>query len=158
MRSRSELYDILVDELRIDKAKTTEILDNAFALHDETKKKNEKIEELKEKFVGKLLYINSDDNNTLYSVDTSTYEAKRLSLINAKDLKVTNNQLFFINLGDSNWLYKLTVNIESSEIKTEPIISSSINDFYLVENYLFYQKGTNVNNPYFITINQNNVQ
>ena len=63
MRSRSELYDILVDELRIDKAKATEILDNAFApTDDETKKRNEKIEELKEKFVGKLLYIDSDDN------------------------------------------------------------------------------------------------
>ena len=63
MRSRSELYDILVDELRIDGAKATEILDNAFALNDdETKKRNEKIEELKENFVGKLLYIDSDNN------------------------------------------------------------------------------------------------
>ena len=63
MRSRSELYDILVDELRIDSAKATEILDNAFAVHDdETKKRDEKIKELKEKFVGKLLYIDSDDN------------------------------------------------------------------------------------------------
>ena len=62
MRSRSELYDILVDELRIDKAKATEILDNAFApTDDETKKRKEKIEELKEKVVGKLLFINSDD-------------------------------------------------------------------------------------------------
>ncbi len=63
MRSRSELYDILVDELRIDKAKATEILDNAFAPTDvEIKKRDEKIKELKEKFVGKLLYIDSDDN------------------------------------------------------------------------------------------------
>ena len=63
MRSRSELYDILVDELRIDSAKATEILDNAFALNDdETKKRKENIEELKEKFVGKLLYIDSDNN------------------------------------------------------------------------------------------------
>ena len=63
MRSRSELYDILVDELRIDNAKATEILDNAFALHDdETKKRDAKIKELKEKFVGKLLYIDSDNN------------------------------------------------------------------------------------------------
>lgn len=61
MRSRSELYGILVDELRMDNAKATEILDNAFALHDdETKKRDEKIEELKEKFVGKLLYIDSN--------------------------------------------------------------------------------------------------
>ena len=64
MRSRSELYDILVDELRIDSAKATEILDNAFALHDdETKKRDEKIEELKEKFIGKLLYIDSVDKH-----------------------------------------------------------------------------------------------
>ena len=63
MRSRSELYDILVDELRIDNAKATEILDNAFALYDdETKKRDEKIEELKEKYVGKLLYIDSNNN------------------------------------------------------------------------------------------------
>ena len=63
MRSRSELYNILVDELRMDNAKAIEILDNAFALHDdETKKRNEKIEELKEKYVGKLLYIDSDDS------------------------------------------------------------------------------------------------
>ena len=63
MRSRSELYDILVDELRIDSAKATEILDNAFALNDdETKNRKEKIEELKEKFVGKLLYIDTDNN------------------------------------------------------------------------------------------------
>jgi hypothetical protein len=63
MKSRSELYDILVNELRMDNAKATEILDNVFTLHDdETKKRNEKIEELKEKFVGKLLYIDSDDS------------------------------------------------------------------------------------------------
>lgn len=63
MRSRNELYDILVDELRIDKAKAIEILDNAFALHDdETKKRDAKIEELKEKYVGKLLYIDSDNH------------------------------------------------------------------------------------------------
>lgn len=63
MRSRSELYDILVNELRMDNAKATEILDNAFTLHDdETKKRNEKIEELKEKFVGKILCFNSDDD------------------------------------------------------------------------------------------------
>ena len=62
MRSRSELYDILVDELRIDNAKAIEILDKAFALHDDkTKKRDEKIKELKEKYVGKLLYIDSDD-------------------------------------------------------------------------------------------------
>ena len=66
MRSRSELYDILVDELRIDKAKATEILDNVFTLHDdETKKRDEKIKELKEKFVGKLLYIDSDSDDSL---------------------------------------------------------------------------------------------
>ena len=63
MRNRSELYDILVDELRIDSAKATEILDNAFAqTDDETKKRDEKIKRLKEKFVGKLLYIDSDDS------------------------------------------------------------------------------------------------
>lgn len=63
MRSRNELYNILVDELRIDKAKATEILDNAFApTDDETKKRDKKIEELKEKFVGKLLYIHSNNN------------------------------------------------------------------------------------------------
>jgi hypothetical protein len=64
MRSRNELYDILVDELRMDDAKVTEILDNAFALHDDEIKKmeeeNTKLKELKEKFVGKLLYIDSD--------------------------------------------------------------------------------------------------
>lgn len=67
MRSRSELYDILVDELKMDNAKATEILDNAFALNDdETKKKEErdaKLKELKDKFVGKLLYIDSYDNH-----------------------------------------------------------------------------------------------
>lgn len=63
MRSRSELYDILIDELRIDNAKATEILDNAFALYDdEIKKRDEKIKELKEKYVGKLLYIESNNN------------------------------------------------------------------------------------------------
>jgi hypothetical protein len=64
MRSRSELYDILVDELRMDNAKATEILDNVFTLHDDEIKKmeeeNTKLKELKEKFVGKLLYIDSD--------------------------------------------------------------------------------------------------
>ena len=64
MRSRNELYTILVDELKIDNAKAIEILDNAFALHDdETKRKEEqeaKLKELKEKYVGKLLYIGSN--------------------------------------------------------------------------------------------------
>lgn len=63
MRSRNELYDILVDELKIDNVKATEILDNAFASYnDETKKRDEKIKELKEKYVGKLLCIDAEDN------------------------------------------------------------------------------------------------
>lgn len=67
MRSRNELYDILVNELRMDNAKASEILDNAFALRDdETKKRDEKIKELKEKFVGKLLYIDSDGHLPTY--------------------------------------------------------------------------------------------
>lgn len=65
MRSREELYDILTEELMFDNYKATEILDHVFALHDdETKKRNEKIKELKEKYVGKLLYIDSDDNQS----------------------------------------------------------------------------------------------
>lgn len=69
MRSRSELYNILVDELRMDNAKATEVLDKAFALHDDEKNKKEereaKLKELKEKYVGKLLYIDCDSKEEL---------------------------------------------------------------------------------------------
>lgn len=104
-------------------------------------------------YSSELLVINSDDDNSLYSVDSSTYEAKRLALIKAKDLKICNNQLFYINMNDSNWLYKLDVNIESSEVNSKPLVHSSVNEYYFAENYLFYQAGINVNNPYIITLN-----
>lgn len=81
MRSRNELYGILVDELKMDNAKATEILDNAFALNDETKKKNEKIEELKEKFVGKLLYIDSNGRLPTYIFVNDIKETNSLNYI-----------------------------------------------------------------------------
>lgn len=69
MRNRNELYNILVDELKMDNAKAIEILDKAFALHDDEKKKKEereaKLNELKEKYIGKLLYIDCEADEGL---------------------------------------------------------------------------------------------
>ena len=58
MRSRSELYDILTEDLRFDNYKATEILDHAFKAYEEdTQRREKKIDALKEKYLGKLICI-----------------------------------------------------------------------------------------------------
>ena len=58
MRSRSELYDILTENLGFDHYKATEILDHAFKAYDEdTQRREKKINDLKEKYLGKLIHI-----------------------------------------------------------------------------------------------------
>lgn len=58
MRSRKELYDILTEDLRFDNYKATEILDHAFKAYDEdTQRREDKINALKEKYLGKLICI-----------------------------------------------------------------------------------------------------
>ncbi len=141
MRSRSELYDILVDELRIDNAKATEILDNAFALHDnETKKINEKIDELKKKFVGKLLYIDSDDKHpTCVFVN----DIKEIYGINYFEfvgpyIVLDENEYWFYGIEDT------TLTVEQNELDKIEVIN--YNDMELglskkqfIKQYLYYQ-------------------
>lgn len=140
MRSRSELYDILVDELRMDSAKATEILDNAFApTDDETKKRDEKIEELKEKFVGKLLYIDSDD--------------KLPTCIFVNDIKESYSLNYFQFVGphivlDENkyWFYSIeynTLTVGQDELDNIEVIDDlghiSLSKKQFIKQYLYYQ-------------------
>ena len=140
MRSRSELYDILVDDLRIDKAKATEILDNAFALHDDkTKKRDEKIEELKEKYVGKLLYIDSDDNlptcifvndiKKSYSLDYFEFVGPHIVL--------NENEYWFYSIKDT------TLTVGQDEFDKIEIVNDlghiGISKEQFIKQYLYYQ-------------------
>lgn len=140
MRSRSELYDILVDELRIDSAKATDILDNAFALNDdETKKRNEKIEELKEKFVGKLLYIDSYDTLPACIFVNDIKESCNLNYFNfvGPHIILDENEFHFYGIED----YYLTVGEDELD-KIEVVndmghIAQSKKQF--IKQYLYYQ-------------------
>lgn len=140
MRSRSELYDILVDELRIDRAKATEILDNAFALHDdETKKINEMIDKLKEKFVGKLLYIESDD--------------KHPTCVFVNDIKEIYGCNYFEFVGpyivlDENeyWFYSIedtTLTVCQNELDNIEVVNDmghiALSKKQFIKQYLYYQ-------------------
>jgi hypothetical protein len=143
MRSRSELYDILVDDLRIDRAKATEIIDNAFALHDdETKKRNEKIEELKEKFVGKLLYIDFD-----YSQPTCIFvnDIKETSSLSSRNyfnfvgphIVFGENDFHFYSIED----YSLTIG--QNEFDKIEVINDmghiALSKKQFIKQYLYYQ-------------------
>ena len=143
MRSRSELYDILVDELRMDNAKATEILDNAFELHDdETKKRNEKIEELKKKFVGKLLYIDSDNSLPACIFVNDIRETSSLSSLNyfnfvGPHIILDEDEFHFSSVED----FPLTVGQNEFD-KIEVVndmghIASSKKQF--IKQYLYYQ-------------------
>lgn len=141
MRSRSELYDILVDELKIDKAKATEILDNAFApTDDEIKKRNEKIEELKEKFVGKLLYIDSDDSTLPVCIFVNDIkEACNLNYFKfvGPHIMLDEDEIHFYSIED----YDLTVGEDEFD-KIEVVndmghIAQSKKQF--IKQYLYYQ-------------------
>lgn len=139
MRSRSELYDILVDELRIDSAKATEILDNAFALHDdETKKRDEKIKELKEKYVGKLLYIDSN--------------GRLPTCIFVNDIKETNSLDYFEFVGphiilheNEYWFYNNDSHLNIGQDESDKI--EIVNDLghialskkQFIKQFLYYQ-------------------
>ena len=144
MRSRSELYDILVDELRIDKAKTTEILDNAFApTDDETKKRDEKIEELKEKFVGKLLYINSDDNNLPACIfvndirETSSISSRNYFNFVGPHIILDENEFHFFSIED----FPLTVG--QNEFDKIEVVNDlghiGLSKKQFIKQYLYYQ-------------------
>ena len=136
MRSRRELYDILVGELRVDNAKATEILDNAFALHnDETKK----IEEVKEKFVGKLLYIDSDGN--------------RPTCVFVNDIKESHIPNYFDFVGphiildeDEYWFYSIkdwALTVGQNEFDKIEIINDmghvALSKKQFIKQYLYYQ-------------------
>lgn len=140
MRSRSELYDILVDELKIDSAKATEILDNAFApTDDETKKRDEKIEELKEKFVGKLLYIDSDNSlpTCIYVNDIKeSYILDYFEFIGPY-IVLEENDYFFYSSKDSS----LTVGM--NELNKIEIVNDmghiGLSKKQFIKQYLYYQ-------------------
>ena len=147
MRSRSELYDILVDELRIDNAKAIEILDNAFALHDDEtkkrdeKKRDEKIKELKEKYVGKLLYIgiNSDDSQpTCIFVN----DIKEISGLNYFEfvgpyIILEENDYYFYGIEDSPLI------ISQNEFNNIEIVNDmghiGLSKKQFIKQYLYYQ-------------------
>ena len=140
MRSRSELYDILVDELRIDRAKATEILDNAFALHDdETKKRDEKIEELKKKFVGKLLYIDSDDKQPICTFVNDIKESYCHDYIDlvGPHLVLNENEYYFYGIEES----PLTVGQnEFDKIKVVNDLGHiALSKKQFIKQYLYYQ-------------------
>ena len=138
MRSRTELYDILVDELKIDNAKATEILDNAFALNDETKKKNEKIEELKEKFVGKLLYIDSDDNQPtcIFVNDIKEYTLDYFEFVGPYII-LNENEYWFYNNDDSHLI------IGQDEFDKIEVVNDmghvALSKKQFIKQYLYYQ-------------------
>ena len=143
MRSRTELYDILVDELKIDNAKATEILDNAFALYDDETKKIEeqdkKLKELKEKFVGKLLYIDSDENpSTCIFVNDikETYSLDNFEFVGPYII-LNDNEYWFYSIEDT----PLTVGQdEFDKIKVVNDLGDiSLSKKQFIKQYLFYQ-------------------
>lgn len=139
MRSRNELYNILVGELRIDKATATEILDNVFApTDDETKNRDEKIEELKEKFVGKLLYVTNGSLPTCIFVNDikESYSHDYFDLV-GPHIILDENEYYFYGSKDSS----LTVGEDEFD-KIEVVndmghIALSKKQF--IKQYLYYQ-------------------
>ena len=143
MRSRTELYDILVDELKIDNAKATEILDNAFALYDDETKKIEeqdkKLKELKEKFVGKLLYIDSDENSSTC-----------IFVNDIKEIYILDNFEFvgpYIILNDNEyWFYSVEdtpLTVGQDEFDKIKVVNDlgdiSLSKKQFIKQYLYYQ-------------------
>lgn len=104
-------------------------------------------------FSSQIFVSNSDDNNYLYTIDPSSLDSKRFALFNVTDLKSFNNQVYGID--KSNYLCKLTLSTDSNEVKANRITSYSVNEYYPTEKGIFIQKSINVNNPYFITTNNN---
>lgn len=139
MRNRSELYNILVDELKIDKAKATEILDNAFALsEDEAKKKNEKIKELKEKYVGKLLYINIENIPTCIFVN-DIKETSSLNYFNfvGPYILLHEDEYRFYSIDDAD------LTLDRDDIDNIKVINDigdiTVSKKQFIKQYLYYQ-------------------
>jgi hypothetical protein len=140
MRSRSELYDILVDELKINKAKATEILDNAFApTDDEIKKKDEKIKELKEKFVGKLLYIESDDKQPVCIFVNNIKESYSLNYFEfvGPYIVLNENEYYFYSIEDT------TLTVGEDEFDKIEVVNDlghiALSKKQFIKQYLYYQ-------------------
>lgn len=105
-------------------------------------------------YEGNLLFINSSDNNNLYLLNPTDLSAKRIYLMNGQDLKQYNNKLYFINIDKSNALYSLNINQETQEVSSSEIIKDGINEYYLSDNFIFYEKKGNANNIYAYNIKE----
>lgn len=67
MRNRKELFQILVDELNFEPREADKIIDKAFESYvADTNKRNEKINKLKESYLGKLLVFEDPINFPQY--------------------------------------------------------------------------------------------
>lgn len=66
MRSRSEFFDILVNELNMQEHVANEIINKAFATEEKKKDREQKLNSLKEKYIKKLLAIDLHTDYPVY--------------------------------------------------------------------------------------------
>jgi hypothetical protein len=66
MRSRSEFFDILVNELNMEEHVADEIINKAFATEEKQKDMEEKLNSLKGKYIKKLLVIDLHTDYPVY--------------------------------------------------------------------------------------------
>lgn len=126
---KSRLYTLDLSSNEI--FKTTDFPVESFTVYDST-----------------LLCINSIDNNSLYSINTNTYESKKIANIYGKSIKSDGSNLYFINKGKQDHLY--SISLTDSGFNTKAILSDSINNYYLTEENIFFERKTDVNNSFFI--------
>jgi hypothetical protein len=137
MRSRSEFFDILVNELNMQEHVANEIINKAFATEEKKKDREQKLNSLKEKYIKKLLAI---DLHTDYPV-----------YIFVNDIK-SSCEGYFTFFGpyiisekdsyeiDANHSYSVHEdNLECIKIVNDWNDDTEIDKHLFIHNYLYYQ-------------------
>lgn len=101
-------------------------------------------------YKNEILFINSDDNNTLYRLTPTTLKINRLNLVHGENLKVYDSNLFIIDNDNSNNLSSLSINFDNNTAATSKLTNDTINNFFPTSNGIFIEKSPDINKPYLL--------
>lgn len=96
-----------------------------------------------------ILYINSHDNN-LYAYTPSIQKSIKLLNLSATNLKIYDDNLFYINLSASNRLYSIKLDSSLENLSSTELTSDMVNDFFTTPIGILALKPINTNRSFLI--------
>lgn len=92
----------------------------------------------------------SSENNNLYIYNPITKTNKKLSSINGINLKSYNDQLFYVSLSNSNYLYSLEIDNALETATSTELVKDMVNDYFPTESGIFIRKPIDINKVFLL--------